>query len=82
METNEVDITHTVKASEAAGGQLIKNLHTGETRWVGRGQDLITPVAEPVIEPVIEPEPLPTQPEEVERAIAAFKKSRAPSAQD
>ena len=33
MEHNEVDVTHTVKTSEAAGRRLIKNVDTGETRW-------------------------------------------------
>lgn len=35
MEHNEVDVTHTVKASEADGRRLIKNVDTGETRWEG-----------------------------------------------
>ena len=35
MENDEVDITHTVKASESNGRQLLKNIVTGETRWEG-----------------------------------------------
>ena len=33
MEHNEVDITFTVKASEAQGRTLVKNVDTGETHW-------------------------------------------------
>lgn len=36
MEHNEVDITHTVKTSEAAGRRLIKNVDTGDTRWLSQ----------------------------------------------
>lgn len=51
MEHNEVDITHTVKASEAKGGQLIKNLDTGETRWVGRDDTVACDDEEHDLEP-------------------------------
>ena len=39
MEHNEVDVTHTIKATESKGRQLIKNLDTGKTRWVGECDD-------------------------------------------
>ena len=51
MNHNEVDITYTVKASEANGRQLIKNVDTDETHWEGKcddeEHDLLPPVKQP-----------------------------------
>lgn len=51
MNHNEVDITYTVKAGEANGRQLIKNLDTGETRWEDKcddeEHDPLSPVKQP-----------------------------------
>lgn len=47
MNHNEVDITYTVKASEANGRQLIKNVDTGETRWEDKCDDPLLPVKQP-----------------------------------
>ena len=55
MEHNEVDITHTVKADESKGRQLVKNLDTGETRWEG-GEEVKEPAKE-VKEPAKELSP-------------------------
>ena len=44
MEHNEVDITHTVKASEADGRRLIKNVDTSETRWCDDEEHDLEPV--------------------------------------
>lgn len=100
MEHNEVDVTHTVKASEADGRLLLKNVDTGETRWLSQVSSEPVPPEDPKLDgevklplPVIPanlepvPEvaidvPLPTLPEEVEKAIAAMKKKRGPSRQD
>lgn len=67
MEHNEVDVTYTVKASEADGRRLIKNVDTGETRWEG---------AEPVAAPVVPPKP-PTKVElkKLEAQLKALNKT-------
>ena len=68
MEHNEVDITFTVKTSEANGRKLIKNVDTGETRWLSQVSSKQVPPEE--MKPVVKKEPV------------VKKKPRKPSMQD
>ena len=77
MDHNEVDITHTVKASEADGRRLIKNIDTGETRWIGRDDTVACDDEEhdPVTPKVPQKQPTKVELKKLEQQLKALNKT-------